>query len=340
MGETPLVFRTEINFDRAIQQDDYFLQPMARLVQPLRERGIEFSPTRGDIEFADCEQGPPSTERPFVLFDRTDGAFLWWRFHPHGTIARDLLEVPNLLGLIKISRYSRRETYNCVADDTTHHARLIREIHPVPVSAGSEALVRPISPAAYSRIRLGVGYWGFDQCGPLADLPEFAVTGRRSIDVFCAHSVNYTCPTICWHRQAVLDQLSGIPGIRTVVGRGRVFLDENYRELLLRSRICVSPWGWGETCIRDYEALLAGCVLIKPRTDFIDSALPLDERHYIACRPDFSDLNQRIHEVLDDWPRHAARAPQLRQYVVAARNPGQMADCYAAAFRESVQSLT
>lgn len=84
------------------------------------------------------------------------------------------------------------------------------------------------------------------------------------------------------------------------------------------------------------SALLAGCVLIKPRTDFIDSSLPLDERHYVACRPDFSDLQQRIREVLDDWPRYAARAPQLREYVVAARKPDRMADCYAAAFRESV----
>ena len=29
-------------------------------------------------------------------------------------------------------------------------------------------------------------------------------------------------------------------------------------------------------------------MLIKPRTDFIDSGLPLDDRHYVACEPDFS----------------------------------------------------
>ena len=336
MSAGSLVFRTDIDFDQAIRQDDYFLQPLARLVEPLRERGIEFSRTHGEVEFADCDHGPPATGRPLVLFDRSDGAFLWWRFHPRGRITRDLLEASNLLGLIKISRYSNRDTYNCVTVDTSHHARLIGEVHATSMAAGSDAPVSPISESAYSRIRLGVGYWGFDQCGPLIATSDVELAGRRPIDVFCAHSVDYICPAISWHRQVVLDQLARIPGLKTVVGRGRVFLDENYRELLMRSRICVSPWGWGETCIRDYEALLAGCVLIKPRTDFIDSSLPLDERHYVACRPDFSDLQQRIGEVLDDWPRYAARAPQLREYVVAARKPDRMADCYAAAFRDSV----
>lgn len=331
-----LRFQTEIDFDRAIELNDEFLVPFARIRGRLRDRGIEFHPAAGDFVFADSDRGPPPTDRPLVLFDRSDGAFLWWRFKPGGQIVRALLESPTTLGLIKISRYRSRQAYNSDRTDSSHHARLIRETQPAGEPAGSEIPVEAISASACSRIRLGVGYWAFDQCAPLADAVSGLSGRKRPIDVFCAVSVDYICPTISWHRQIALDRLSRMNSLRTVLGRGRVFPDEQYRDILQRSRICVSPWGWGETCIRDYEALLAGCVLIKPRTDFIDSALPLDDRHYVACRPDFADLGERITQVLDQWPAYAARAPELRDYVLRARDPEAIADQYAAALRESV----
>ncbi len=338
MGAGALRFQTNIDFRRAIELNDEFLMPFARVHERLRERGIEFHPTSGDFIFADSDHGPPPTDRPIVLLDRSDGAFLWWRFQPQGQIVRTILESQDLMGLIKISRYPSRHIYNSEETDSSHHARLIRGSRPAQLPAGSESLIEPISNQAFSRIRLGVGYWAFDQCAPLELDHGFKEARKRPIDVFCAVSVNYVCPTITWHRETAIEQLSRLPGIRTVLGRGRVFPDQQYRELLQRSRICVSPWGWGETCIRDYEALLAGCVLIKPRTDFIESALPLDDRHYVACRPDFADLGERVAEVLDQWPVFAARTPELREYVLRARHPDAIADQYATAIRESVES--
>jgi hypothetical protein len=82
--------------------------------------------------------------------------------------------------------------------------------------------------------------------------------------------------------------------------------------------------------------LLAGCVLIKPRTDFIESALPLDDRHYIGCRPDFSDLGERIGEVLDSWPRYAERRQALREYVLHARRLDIQADHWALCLARAV----
>lgn len=338
MGAGALRFQTDIDFHRAIELNDEFLMPFARIHQRLRDRGIEFHQNSGDFVFADSDHGPPATDRPLVLLDRSDGAFLWWRFQPQGQIVRTILESPNLLGLIKISRYPTRHSYNAERTDSSHHARLIRDAQPSGLPAGSETFVEPISDRAFSRIRLGAGYWAFDQCAPLSLEGELEHDRKRPIDVFCSVSVGYACPTITWHRETAIEKLSRLHGIRTVLGRGRVFPDQQYRELLQRSRICVSPWGWGETCIRDYEALLAGCVLIKPRTDFIDSALPLDDRHYVACRPDFADLGERIAEVLDQWPAFAGRASELREYVLRARHPDAIADQYAAAIQESVAS--
>lgn len=36
-----------------------------------------------------------------------------------------------------------------------------------------------------------------------------------------------------------------------------------YLDNLLDSKIVLSPWGWGTWCIRDFEALICGCIVIK-----------------------------------------------------------------------------
>jgi len=37
-----------------------------------------------------------------------------------------------------------------------------------------------------------------------------------------------------------------------------------YVDALLNSKVVISPWGWSPWCVRDFEALLCGCIVIKP----------------------------------------------------------------------------
>ncbi len=37
-----------------------------------------------------------------------------------------------------------------------------------------------------------------------------------------------------------------------------------YLDNLMDSKIVLSPWGWGTWCIRDFEALICGCIVVKP----------------------------------------------------------------------------
>jgi hypothetical protein len=334
MSAGRLLFRCAIDFDRAIDSNDEFLVPFARVVPLLRDRGIEFHPSRGDFQFVDSNVGPSSSEHPMVLFDRADGAALWWRYEPRKHVARGILESPRTLGLVKISKYRSCRFYNELGDEGCHHIALCGD--PDRDRRNGASQLPDISESAFSRIRLGAGYWAFDQCVPLAEKGDGIVLGRRDFDVFCALSVSYASPEISRHRELALDRLADLRGVRSVLGRGRIFSREQFHELLGRARICVSPWGWGETCIRDYEALLAGCVLIKPRTDFIDSAFPLTERHYVACEPDFSDLSERVRQVLDNWSTYADQTWALRHEVLRARDPNMIADVYAAALRASM----
>lgn len=91
-----------------------------------------------------------------------------------------------------------------------------------------------------------------------------------------------------------------------------------YFRQIRSSKIVVSPWGHGEMTIRDYETLWAGAALIKPRTDFLTTApdILVEGVTYTPCKPDWSDLEERIEEVLGNWDsnRHMrARARELAQ---------------------------
>jgi hypothetical protein len=329
-------FVTDVDFARALATRDEFLVPLARVHHLLPGRGIEFSATDGDFVFADSDSGPVATDRPIVMLDRADGAFLWWRFLPQGDVARRWVNSDDLAGLIKISRYRDLDGYNATLTDESLHTRLIWQSGGLDPPLGRQNAVPPLSAAPFAKLRLGAGYWAFDQCAPLAEQPIDA-SQARPIDVFCAVSVDYDCPVISWHRAQAVRELGALKHLRIVLGRGRLLSEETYRELIRQSRICVSPWGWGETCHRDYEALLAGCTLIKPRTEFIDTLLPLDERHYVPCEPDFSDLAERVESALADWPHSADRREANRRYVLAARNPELLADQWAAALRGTIE---
>lgn len=313
-------------FDRARADHDEYLMPLASLVGPLRDRGIRFEPGRGDVALADAREVAPPIDRPTVIVDRTDGGFLWWRFGPGEGQTRQLLNDPMVLGLLKVSRYRTLAAYDSPPTDRAYHSRLIHGQHAGAVPLGDERVATALSADGYRKIRLVPGFWAFEHCSALAET-AIDFDASRPLDVFCAGTVDYGCPAIAWHRRQAFALLGSIRGARVMLGRGRVFPVPTYHRLLREAKICVSPWGYGETSYRDYEALLAGSILIKPRTDFIDSLLPLDEgRHYFACRPDFADLPDLVGSVLARWPALAERRRECREYVIQGRQPDWLAD--------------
>ncbi len=73
-----------------------------------------------------------------------------------------------------------------------------------------------------------------------------------------------------------------------------------YRRSLLKSKIIVSPFGWGEICHRDYEAFAAGSLLVKPDMKFVETNPDLFKpfETYIPVKWDLSDLESTCREWL------------------------------------------
>lgn len=87
------------------------------------------------------------------------------------------------------------------------------------------------------------------------------------------------------------------------VRRLRYFLE------LAHSKIVFSPFGWGEVCIRDFEAVAAGALLVKPSMDHLvtspDIYRPFET--YVPIRWDLSDLVEKCTFYLE----HPAEARRI-----------------------------
>jgi len=89
-----------------------------------------------------------------------------------------------------------------------------------------------------------------------------------------------------------------------------------YLNYYLGSKVSVSPWGFGEVCFRDFEALLCGCILIKPRTDFLRTYPDIySEDFCVWCNSNFSDLQEKIDLVLNNYEYYLSKVKNAVNYI-------------------------
>jgi hypothetical protein len=66
-------------------------------------------------------------------------------------------------------------------------------------------------------------------------------------------------PSIAWQRKLILDRIAGqAEFLQGETSQAR------YNREVANSKIVLSPFGWGELCLRDFEAVLGGALLMKP----------------------------------------------------------------------------
>lgn len=89
--------------------------------------------------------------------------------------------------------------------------------------------------------------------------------------------------------------------------RRRAYLQE-----MARSQIVFSPFGWGEVCFRDFEAIACGAVLVKPDMSHLVTKPDIYEDNvtYKSVRWDLGDLAEVCRWVLDH-PRDAREMTEV-----------------------------
>jgi hypothetical protein len=157
-------------------------------------------------------------------------------------------------------------------------------------------------PAEYlDKIVLGVDLAGDDVIWNLYNKVKNAKEiVPKEFDIIFRGSV--TKGTIVYHLRGgiepVLREMDGL--FRIIIPTKRVPRDEYYREMM-RSRICISPFGYGEICWRDYEAVLCRSLLIKPNMDHVETYPDVFQPYktYVPVEWDFSDLREKCEYYLN-----------------------------------------
>jgi hypothetical protein len=85
-----------------------------------------------------------------------------------------------------------------------------------------------------------------------------------------------------------------------------------------RSKIAFSPFGWGEVCIRDFEAASLGALLVKPSMEHVVTSPNIYRAHetYVPVKWDLSDLGEVCDRYLDR-PKEAARIAANARHALA-----------------------
>lgn len=97
------------------------------------------------------------------------------------------------------------------------------------------------------------------------------------------------------------------PALAPLHGRYRMLLptervsQDAYDRELASSKICISPLGYGEICWRDFEAVLWGCLMVKPRMDGITTRpnIFVPYETYVPVAWDLSDLASMCEHYLE-----------------------------------------
>jgi len=148
-------------------------------------------------------------------------------------------------------------------------------------------------------------------------------TKPKDIDIFCHLSYDSIHSTDSWYtryRQSAVAAVQQLAPTYTLAVSGeypeaRRVSSRQYHDDIQRSRIVFSPFGWGETTWRDYEAICNNCLLLKPDIGHIDTAPNIyhADQTYVPLKWDFSDLEEKCHYYLQNPDKAAQIRRNARQ---------------------------
>jgi Glycosyl transferases group 1 len=226
-----------------------------------------------------------ATSSPLIYFDGDDDLCIQWP---------ELL--PNLDLYVKKHVFSDRSQYSRPWVGKSNLTNYVHEDFGVSFSDNPiAALTAAVPTEQISKITIGSNL-ATDRT--VLDLyrqiePQNIFRTRRDIDIIFRGSVpNDWMGRLREPLKLELDRLRRAH--RVVVPDKRVAPSDYYREIK-SSKICISPFGYGEICWRDFEAVLCGALLIKPDMSHVETNPDIFRpfETYVPVRWDFSDLQER-----------------------------------------------
>lgn len=174
----------------------------------------------------------------------------------------------------------------------------------------------------WKKLQVGAHFAFSDHMLPFF-LGAFPDRTGRSIDLHARIAVKGTE----WYsrmRQEALDKTLTLEPRLRVVCRGRVSRKAYFAELF-KAKLCFSPFGYGEVCWRDFEAMFTGSLLLKPDMSHLDCYPEVfyPNETYVPLAWDLSDFEAKVDYYLTHENERLAITrnafEQLRTYFHDAR---------------------
>lgn len=183
-----------------------------------------------------------------------------------------------------LSRY--QEIYN--GDD--HLVEFYNELYDIEKQPQVDFRV---SESFLNKLHVSPGFFTSELMLPMIDKTPMANFHNKKYDVHARLAAAGT-PWYQKMREAAL--LACEPFKDTSVITSDKVGSKAYWKELFMSRICLSPYGYGETCWRDYEAIVAGSLLVKPDMSHVkqDPNIFIPFETYIPVKWDFSDVSEKL----------------------------------------------
>lgn len=156
----------------------------------------------------------------------------------------------------------------------------------------------PVPPDFLSKLMVGPSFATAPLLLP-ALMQPFSMGPERSVDLHARFAVKGTP----WYQamrseaDAVLEQARDLE-----VATGNTLPLYRFLAELRRAKVCFSPFGYGEVCWRDYEAVMAGAVLLKPDMGHIETCPDIFRpwETYVPLRWDLTDFNSVLRKLMKD----------------------------------------
>jgi len=263
-------------------------------------------------------QEPPVDEKlfdygkPVILLERIDGAQL--------RACREYL--PRVAGVIKNYVFRDRARNNMVYDrshiEILHQAGIEcknprhQDKAPQQINADEDLL----------KIHASYGFGAYDRMEPLVN-SVVDLDADRPLDVSLHCHMTYDGSEIEAHRKVAIEAVKTWAPMRAAWGAGRTLPHDEYLLSLLRSKVALCPWGWGESTHRDYQAMLLGAVVVKPDTSHVECWPDIYQagKTYVPCKPDWSDAHDKVLHVSLHWESYREMRETARRLIVEAYRP-------------------
>lgn len=98
-------------------------------------------------------------------------------------------------------------------------------------------------------------------------LPFRSISKPRNIRVFTRFSTSYALNTVAFQRSNIIKELRN----SNLIGSSNRISHHQYMKEMRQAKAVISPFGWGEICLRDIETWLAGAALLKPDIGMIET---------------------------------------------------------------------